>query len=317
VRPADPRNTVAVEQRSGGAVTLPAARPIEREYRLAVADNRRWNSFGVRAGDIFVCTPAKCGTTWMQTIVVTLLFPQGDAPGSVWELSPWLEARWDPIADVVAKLDAQTHRRCVKTHTPADGIPWVPEASYIVVGRDPRDVCMSHMNHIANRRLDVMAELATTAAAEGIEVSGAPPPVDDVHEFVAWWLDDAEWFHHVASFWPHHGERNVLFVHYGDLKADLESEMQRVAAFLGITVDDDRWPDLVARCTFEGMKQRTDEIGDFGALFVGGSDTFLYKGTNGRWRDVLTADEVAAFERRAQELLPADAIRWAMPDARA
>jgi hypothetical protein len=40
----------------------------------------------VRPGDIFVCTPAKCGTTWMQTIVVTLLFPHGDAPGAVWEI---------------------------------------------------------------------------------------------------------------------------------------------------------------------------------------------------------------------------------------
>jgi aryl sulfotransferase len=45
-------------------------------------------------------------------------------------------------------------------------------------------------------------------------------------------------------------------------------------------------------------------------VFVGGADTFLYKGSNGRWRDVLTIDELATFDRRSQELLPLDAIAW-------
>ena len=57
--------------------------PIERDYRSVVLDNRRWERFVSRPGDIFVCTPPKCGTTWMQTIVTTLLFPSGDAPGAV------------------------------------------------------------------------------------------------------------------------------------------------------------------------------------------------------------------------------------------
>ena len=34
-------------------------------YRTAVFDNRRWAGFEARAGDIFVCTPPKCGTTWL------------------------------------------------------------------------------------------------------------------------------------------------------------------------------------------------------------------------------------------------------------
>ena len=44
-------------------------------------DNRRWEHFVHRPGDIFVCTPPKCGTTWTQTIVASLLWPEGDAPG--------------------------------------------------------------------------------------------------------------------------------------------------------------------------------------------------------------------------------------------
>jgi aryl sulfotransferase len=288
--------------------------PIEREYRWFLSDNLRWNRFVSRPGDIFVCTPPKCGTTWMQTIVAMLLFPNGDAPGPVMEISPWIDARFEPIDEVIARLDAQTHRRSIKTHTAADGIPWFPNASYIVVGRDGRDACMSFLNHLSHTRPDVQMELMTSAADEGIEFAGRPPPVHDVHEFFSWWLHESPmlWFQHVASFWGHRGEPNVLFVHFGDMKADLDTQMRRVAAFLGLEVDEQRWPGLVERCTFEAMKQRSNEIGDFDRVFVGGADTFLYKGTNGRWRDVLTAEELDAFDRRARELLPPDAVAWTM-----
>jgi hypothetical protein len=58
------------------------------------------------------------------------------------------------------------------------------------------------------------------------------------------------------------------------------------------------------------MKGRSDEIGPFERGFVGGADAFLYKATNGRWRDLLTDDALAAFDRRCKELLPPDAIAW-------
>ena len=286
-------------------------RPIEREYRSFVSDNLRWNSFVARPDDIFVCTPPKCGTTWMQAIVAALLFPDG-APGPVMEIAPWFDARFEPLDEVAARLDAQTHRRSVKTHTAADGIPWYRSVSYIVVGRDGRDAVMSFLNHMQNLQSELFQALAISAIDEGIDLGEVPPPpVDDIHEFFTWCVDENPmWFEHVASFWPHRGEPNVLFVHFNDLQADLDAQMRRVAAFLNIEVDEQRWAEQVALCTFESMKRRSAEIADFEVHFVGGADTFLYKGTNGRWRDVLTSEELDRFDRRSRELLPADAITW-------
>lgn len=34
-----------------------------RHYHSAVSDTARWDHFTSRPGDVFVCTPAKCGTT--------------------------------------------------------------------------------------------------------------------------------------------------------------------------------------------------------------------------------------------------------------
>jgi aryl sulfotransferase len=288
-----------------------ADRQIQRAYRNVVFDNRRWEGFTHRPGDIFVCTPAKCGTTWMQAIVLSVLFPDVDELPELPTVAPWLDARSEPAADVLARLAAQTHRRSIKTHTPADGIPWWPDASYIVVSRDGRDAFMSFVNHIRNTRPELMMEMATSTVADGIELEGTPPPVDDVHELFAWWLDDQPmWFEHVASFWEHRGEPNVLFAHYDDMQADLEGQMRRVAAFIGVEVPQDRWPTLVERCSFDSMKQRSLSVKELDRHFVGGGATFFHKATNGRWYGVLTPDELAAFDDRCRTRLTPEAIEW-------
>jgi len=58
------------------------------------------------------------------------------------------------------------------------------------------------------------------------------------------------------------------------------------------------------------MQARSAEIGDFQRFFDGGAKSFLFKGTNGRWRDVLTPDELAAYASRLAEVLPPAAARW-------
>ena len=283
--------------------------PIGADHRGVVWDNHRWQRFAGRPGDIFVCTPPKCGTTWMQMIVATLLFQDGNLPAKLWDLAPWLDARFNPLDEVVANLTTQTHRRSVKTHTPAYGIPWYPDASYIVVARAGLDACMSFYNHMSNMRPDHMKALAMSAMDEGIDI-GNMPALDDIHAYFAWWLESRIWFDHLSSFWARRDEPNVIFVHYDAMLADLGREMRRVAAFLTIDVPEERWPELTDRCTFASMKSRSAEISDFDEIFIGGADTFLFKGTNGRWRDVLTDEEIAAFKLRANELLPAEAIAW-------
>ena len=278
-----------------------------REYRTAIFDNRRWQRFKPRPDDIFVCTPAKCGTTWTQTIVASLLYPNGDAPASVHTLSPWIEMRLMPEDAMHEGLEAQTQRRFMKSHTAADGIPWFDDAKYIVVGRDGRDVFMSMCNHL--QRLKMIPQMNEHALDDGVP---AMPEFDgDYHAFFPMWLgQDDILFHIIETYWQRRQQPNVLLVHFQDLKSDLEAEMRRIAEFLDIEIDAPLWPAVVERCTFEGMRARADEIGDFDLMFEGGAEGFLFKGTNGRWRDVLTDEEVAAYERRAKDTLPEAAARW-------
>jgi aryl sulfotransferase len=119
-----------------------------RTYRNHMLDSERWLQIERRPDDIIIATPYKCGTTWMQTIVMHLIF-QDLKPRQVDEVSRWVDAAPIPIKDLRAVLDAQTHRRVLKSHLPMNGFYYRAEDKMIVVGRDPRDVFMSFCNHYA------------------------------------------------------------------------------------------------------------------------------------------------------------------------
>jgi aryl sulfotransferase len=84
-----------------------------------------------------------------------------------------------------------------------------------------------------------------------------------------------------------------------------------MAAFLGVELDEARWPDVVLHCTFEWMKRNADKAAPLGgSLWDGGGSSFIHKGTNGRWRDVLSPAESAAYEERALKELGPECARW-------
>jgi aryl sulfotransferase len=115
-------------------------------YRSWMSDNLRWDALELREGDIVISTPPKCGTTWTQRLVSLLVFDGPDLPGPLSLISPWLDLKAMPIEDVVAALDAQQHRRFIKTHTPLDGLLLDERVTYLVIGRDPRDAAVSMLN---------------------------------------------------------------------------------------------------------------------------------------------------------------------------
>ena len=109
----------------------PPAWPLkQRELQNHHMDSTRWNGFAFRDGDIVIATWAKSGTTWMQQIVAQLIYDDADTV-SIMDLAPWVDQRYAPIEQVRATLDAQTHRRFMKTHLPVEALVFSPRARYL------------------------------------------------------------------------------------------------------------------------------------------------------------------------------------------
>jgi aryl sulfotransferase len=288
------------------------------EYRNHHLDSTRWDHFHVRDGDIVVTTAYKAGTTWTQRILAALVLGLEPDGRGLMEISPWIDARWHgPIEPMIESLDAQTHQRFVKSHLAADGLLYFPEAKYVVVGRDTRDVFMSLWNHYS-AYTEVAYSLFNDADRPGPEFphcSGEPRDLWPRWISEGWfeWEPDGWPFwshhHHLSTWWQWRDLPNVHFVHFGDLKADTEGEMRRLAAFCEIEVPEDRWPALVAAVQLDAMRNEVKALSGDGddpaaMIFEGGVDRFLFKGTNGRWRGVLTDDDLALYDDAAGRLDP-------------
>lgn len=92
-----------------------------RELHSHHFDSTVWNDFAFRDDDIVIGTNAKSGTTWTQQIVGQLIF-SGEPEVNVAEVSPWIDLRVPPKAVKLAAVEAQTHRRFLKTHLPVDAL---------------------------------------------------------------------------------------------------------------------------------------------------------------------------------------------------
>ena len=285
-----------------------------REYRNHHLDSTRWDEFVARDDDIFVTTAYKAGTTWTQRILAALVLGPVPLPASINEISPWIDARFmGPIDVMLASVEAQRHRRFIKSHLAADGLRFFPQAKYIVVGRDTRDVFMSLYNHYSSYT-DIMYSLFNDPDRPGPEFPRCPATP---RELWPRWISEG-WFdwepdgwpmwshhHHLSTWWELRDLPNVLFVHFGDLKANPELEMRRIAAFCDIDINEDTWPALVATVGLEAMSDEARGTDNPMSLaFKGGADGFFFKGDNGRWRNVLTDDDLTLYETAANTLDP-------------
>lgn len=87
--------------------------------------------------------------------------------------------------------------------------------------------------------------------------------------------------------------------------------MRRVAGFLEIEVDENAWPSLVEKATFATMKKHAGEVTLMtDDIFTGGAQQFIYKGTNGRWRGVLSPDDVGLYKQVAEKRLSPGCAQW-------
>lgn len=283
-----------------------------RELHNHHMDSTIWNRFAFRPDDIVISTYAKSGTTWTQQIVGQLIFG-GDPDISVAELSPWVDMRLPPEPEKMAMLEAQTHRRFIKTHLPLDAFVFRPEIKHIYIARDGRDVVWSLYNHHSNFVPEFYDIINSIPGRVGPPLD--PPPAD-VRDFYRQWFEgdgNPYWslWENVRTWWQARHLPNVLMLHFADMKADLPGSVRRIAEFLDITLDEETFEKVVLHSSFDWMKANAGKAAPLGgAVWQGGAETFVNKGTNGRWRDVLTAEDIAAYEARALAELGPECARW-------
>eukprot|EP01083_Nonionella_stella_P156007 504677_1 len=296
-------------------------------------DTTIWNDVTPDDGDIFITSPAKCGTTWTHEIVAQLLYngryQQVLNIESVWEISVWAALSIFPKEDKITFLQNQLEnpdipRRVIKGHEPVESMPFNPNAKYIFVGRDYRDIIWSIHNHYSlftdyahsecdrdkdypftkllrsfdfksSNEYDLWNVSLTTATPDDGNPDGAP-------------LWSQLWT--AGSWWNVRNEPNIKVLHYTDLQNDLAGNIRDIARFLEIEIDEHNFENIVNNCSFSAMKNKQNPLGVHMLPYFTDTKRFFNRGGQNLWTDVLTDQDTENYRHVARRYLCEDGIHW-------
>jgi hypothetical protein len=290
-----------------------------KRYQSFIADSARWLLFEPRPGDIVISTPPKCGTTLTQMLCALVLFDSTEFPGRMDDLSPWLDQRTRSDEEVLSHLEAQTHRRFIKTHTPLDGVPEWPEVTYVTVGRDPRDVFASWEHHIANMHRDNLIVAVDTSV--GLEtvlpfVTEAPDTLEE--RFELWLVDETPTAPmslslvsgHIQASWDRRDRPNVELFHFDEMRSDRAAAMSRLADAFGIDLPTERIEELADSASIDRMRARADDLAPNTKEIFQDPSRFFRSGEGGDWRSFVTPEQEAVYRQRIDELVSPELRDW-------
>ena len=197
-----------------------------------------------------------------------------------------------------------------------DALRFSPKAKYLYVVRDGRDVAWSMHNHHLGFTEQVYPMFNNVFGREGDPL--VPPPTPDVAQYFREWLDGGglpvgvSFWQHVQGWYDVRHLPNVLLLHFNNLKTDLrggDAAHRRVSSTSRSTRRTCRA--MLEHCSLDYMRRTASEHSPIlDMVFQQGGATFFNKGTNGRWKDALTAADLEKYDRLVRENLTPDCARW-------
>ena len=238
-----------------------------------------------QAGDVFVCTYAKSGTNWMMQIVHQIAHRGAGEFAHIHDVVPWPDAMEQRVvpAQMHDPIDSPTGLRAVKTHLDQQYVRFGSQPRYLHVVRDPKD-CFVSSYHFG---------LGLLRGFMDVDLS----PEVWLEEFMSPRFMFSSWPAHTAGWWAERHQPNVALVTFDGLKRDLEGEVRRIAAFLGVDLTAEELAAVVDRASFASMKRDAHKfVPAMPSLPDRRPAEMIRAGKKGRSRELITPAQQAAID---------------------
>jgi Sulfotransferase domain len=216
--------------------------------------NNPFSGYTPTRHDVFVAAHVKSGTNWMMQIAHQLAFHGNGEYDHIHNVVAWPDTRLMgpmrnyaiPLEDPSIWMASPEQKRVIKTHFDFDWLPYSPEARYIIVIRDPKDVFVSSYFFFIKNGFLKFTGLSSNSWFEVFLSSGLAP-----------WTS---WPVNTAGYWAQRHRPNVLIVSFKSMKQDLRGTVRKVAAFMDVRADDEVIERVCRKSSFDYMKQIDDKF---------------------------------------------------------
>ncbi|KAM5253515.1 sulfotransferase 1C4 [Hipposideros larvatus] len=244
--------------------------------------------FQAKPDDLLISTYPKAGTTWTQEIV-DLIQNEGDvdkshrAPTHI--RFPFIEMIIPFIGSGLEQANAMPSPRTLKTHLPIHLLPpsfLEKNCKIIYVARNPKDNMVSYYHfQRMNKSLP------------------APGTWEEYFEsFLAGKVCWGSWYDHVKGWWDAKDQHRILYLFYEDLKMNPKHEIQKLAEFIGKSLDDKVLDKIIHHTSFDIMKQ--NPMANYSSIpteiMNHSISPFMRKGEVGDWKNHFTVAENERFD---------------------
>lgn len=241
--------------------------------------------------DVFVAAYLKSGTNWTIQMALQIAHRGAAEFEHVHDLVPWPDTPSPgPIAldDPVSWQGSPTGLRVIKTHAPAEIVPYHPDARYLVTIRDPKEVMVS----------------AYHFAAPLFGVADTLTPQDWLRIFTSNnRAGGSPWLKHTLGWWALRDRPNVQVSFYSEMKRDPDAAIRQTAALMGVALSDAERDAVSERCSLAYMKAHQSQFAATLLPFITPTHVpdMVRRGAAGGADELYSADELAAIDRSVLE----------------
>jgi hypothetical protein len=274
----------------GDGVRMPMGFPIE-SYESG-------QRYAAAAGDVFVASYPKCGTTWTQYIIYLLL-----NDGRPLEAGQRLDESFPHLEEVgEERVRALPQPRLIKTHLPFERTPWNALARYVYVARNPFDCAVSFYHH--TRGFVQHYDFAAGSWDTYFEC------------FVRGEVDFGDYFDHLLSWWPRRADANVLWLTYERMLEAPAQAVVAIARFLGgrageLARDPSRVAGVVRDSNFVAMRRDQSR---WSSRRPADMPAFVRKGVVGDWSSHFSKEQRQRLAAKLRQRTAGTGIESLWPD---